>query len=149
LPSTNEIIRMIYGPFLNQHDVDVISESKISIFNNNTTNIGWEDYSEATGNFRTMGEDALKYSEIVIYNYEDSTFSTYLADQFTEQGIYTRTEGRDEILSNGDVFVESPQERTYYILNKEGVLYRKQFKTSNEQMVHIPNWMSIYENIDF
>ena len=34
-PSTDEIVRMIFGPFLNQHDVDIISDNEISVFNNN------------------------------------------------------------------------------------------------------------------
>ena len=33
--STNKIISHITGPFSNQHDVDIISDKEISIFNNN------------------------------------------------------------------------------------------------------------------
>ena len=34
-PSTNKIIKIIEGEFYNQHDVDIIDENKISIYNNN------------------------------------------------------------------------------------------------------------------
>ena len=34
-PSTNKIISSITGPFSNQHDIDIISDKEISIFNNN------------------------------------------------------------------------------------------------------------------
>ena len=37
-PSTNTIIKIISGPFSNQHDVDIINDKQISIFNNNTIN---------------------------------------------------------------------------------------------------------------
>merc|ERR1712093_251491 len=48
-PSTNKVINYITGPFAEQHDVDIISNSEISIFDNN--------------NFVVDNE----YSEIVIY----------------------------------------------------------------------------------
>ena len=34
-PSTNKVINYITGPFAQQHDVDIISDKEISIFNNN------------------------------------------------------------------------------------------------------------------
>ena len=49
-PSTNKVINYITGPFAQQHDVNVISDKEISIFNNN--------------NFFVDNE----YSEVVIYN---------------------------------------------------------------------------------
>ena len=55
-PSTNKVINYITGPFAHQHDVDIISDKEISIFNNN--------------NFLFDNE----YSEIIIYNFETKTF---------------------------------------------------------------------------
>ena len=49
-PSTNKIIYYLTGPFSQQHDVDIISDKEISIFNNN--------------NFVVDN----KYSEVIIYN---------------------------------------------------------------------------------
>ena len=34
-PSNNKIINYITGPFIKQHDVDIISDEEIMIFNNN------------------------------------------------------------------------------------------------------------------
>ena len=34
-PSSNQIIHKINGPFFNQHDVDILNDSEISIFDNN------------------------------------------------------------------------------------------------------------------
>ena len=34
-PSNNKILKIIEGEFLNQHDVDIINDSTISIYNNN------------------------------------------------------------------------------------------------------------------
>lgn len=35
-PTTNKIVKVIEGPFQSQHDIDIINDSTISIFNNNT-----------------------------------------------------------------------------------------------------------------
>ena len=59
-PSTNEILNYIIGPFAHQHDIDIVSDNEISIFNNN--------------NFLIDG----KYSEVLIYNFEDKNLRKYL-----------------------------------------------------------------------
>ncbi|MEL1227301.1 MAG: arylsulfotransferase family protein, partial [Candidatus Neomarinimicrobiota bacterium] len=38
-PSTNEIIWKGTGPFFNQHDVDIIDNHRISVFNNRSINV--------------------------------------------------------------------------------------------------------------
>ena len=38
-PSTNKVINYITGPFAAQHDVDIISDKEISIFNNNNVRV--------------------------------------------------------------------------------------------------------------
>ncbi len=43
-PSTNEVINFLTGPFSQQHDVDIISDKEISIFNNNNF-ISHNEYS--------------------------------------------------------------------------------------------------------
>ena len=62
-PSTNKVINYITGPFAMQHDVDIISDKEISIFNNN--------------NFLINNE----YSEILIYNFKTKKFRTLFNDQ--------------------------------------------------------------------
>ena len=54
-PSENRVINYIKGPFLRQHDVDIISDNEISIFNNNIS-------------------IHKKISEILIYNFENNSF---------------------------------------------------------------------------
>ena len=58
-PNTNKVINYITGPFAHQHDVDIISNKEISIFNNN--------------NFIVNN----KYSEVILYNFEKNSFKSY------------------------------------------------------------------------
>ena len=59
-PKTNKVINYIVGPFIQQHDVDIISDKEISIFNNNNSFINNQ------------------YSEVLIYNFETRVFKKYL-----------------------------------------------------------------------
>ena len=61
-----KLINYIKGPFNQQHDVDIISNKEISIFNNN--------------NFLINNE----YSEILIYNFETGLFSKMFNEQLKE-----------------------------------------------------------------
>lgn len=149
-PETNKIIHMINGPFLFQHDVDIISDHEIALFNNNTTTIGNFDYDVEEVKTENNKWDEMLYSEILVYNYNDSTFTTVFENAFKEEEIYTRTEGLYEFLSSGDVYVENHNDGELYIFNKHGeVLLKKQFATSVENLVHMPTWVKIYENIQF
>ena len=73
-PRTNKVINYLKGPFSMQHDVDIISEKEISIFNNN--------------NFITDNS----YSEILIYNFETKKFTKILENQLKKKTLkqYTR-----------------------------------------------------------
>jgi hypothetical protein len=149
-PRTNEIIHLLYGPFLNQHDVDIIADGQISIFNNNTT-----DLFLHTG-LREMDltnvdstEDLIGYSEILIYNFRNSTYTKCMNELLIKEKVFTPAEGLHEFLSNGDLFIENSGGFRIQIFNQEQILYRKQFHTDNQAYVHILNWTRLYENINF
>ena len=42
-PSTNKVLRVINGPFISQHDVDILNDSTISVFNNNRVRVPVEN----------------------------------------------------------------------------------------------------------
>ncbi|MDN5217191.1 arylsulfotransferase family protein [Fulvivirgaceae bacterium BMA12] len=144
-PSTNQVIRLIYGPFINQHDVDIISDEEISIFNNNYMLEGFEK-PEATfeGGIRSLAA-----SEILIYNFSDSTFRPHLNSFLEAERVKTYTQGLHEILSNGDTFVEAQNFGKLYLLNETGFVMKKEFQTSKKNYVHRPTWIRLYETLDF
>lgn len=148
-PSKNKVIRIINGPFLNQHDVDIISENEISLFDNNVISFGTENPDTILIN--TMSNDPIEFfpSYIVKYNFITEKYSLFSPNIFEAEKITTLTQGLHEFLSNGDVFVESQNEGKIYILNEKEIKLKKYFKTNIEGMVHQPHWIRIYENIDF
>jgi hypothetical protein len=150
-PSTNRILRVISGPFFNQHDVDILSDSTISLFNNN---VSYGSITNATNNsiseLRPLPNPEFnKTSNVLKYNFSDSTYTTIYLDQFISNEILTQTDGLHHILSNGDMFVESQNKGKVYIFNEKEVLLKEYFNPITDGYVEPPNWVRIYENISF
>ena len=64
-PSTNEIVWSGTGPFFRQHDVDILDEQSISIFNNNA-----KDF--------VNGEVVDGHNEVIIYDFKNDKYDYYL-----------------------------------------------------------------------
>ena len=92
-PSTNLIIWKGTGPFFHQHDVDILNDHKISIFNNNAKR--FVEGTPVDGN-----------NEVIIYDFKTKQYSYYLNKSLTKDDVRTVTQGRSNILSNGDLFLE-------------------------------------------
>ncbi len=101
-PSTNEVINFITGPFNQQHDVDIISDKEISIFNNN--------------NFLINNE----YSEVLIYNFETESFSKMFNKQLLIEEFKTKTQGLSHIFEDGSLLVEEQNFGRIILFNKDG-----------------------------
>lgn len=149
-PESNKILRIISGPFLAQHDVDIISENKISIFNNNRTGTKGETRSKEEINDYKATKLSLKSSNIVVYNFADTTFTTPSLHVFEKEKIYTSIQGTHTFLENGDLFIESTQSGKIYILRNNKVILKKYANRKNDKgTTEYPHWMRIYENINF
>ena len=101
-PSTNKVINYITGPFAQQHDVDIISDKEISIFNNN--------------NFFVDNE----HSEVVIYNFETKKFRTLFNDQLQKNNFKTSGEGLSHIFNDGALMVEEQYHGRIILFNNQG-----------------------------
>lgn len=101
-PSTNKIINYIVGPFDTIHDVDIISDSKISIFHN-------KNYL-----------DGNEYSELLVYNFKTKKFSKKLEKQFKEDKIKTITQGLSQTLKDGSVLIEEQNHGRIILYNNNG-----------------------------
>lgn len=101
-PATNKILKLINGPFSMQHDVKVISENEISIFNNN--------------NFLFDNN----YSEVVIYNFETNIFRKVFNEQLQKENFKTYLSGKSQILSDGSLFVEEARHGRIILFDNRG-----------------------------
>ena len=77
-PLINKIIWKGTGPFFHQHDVDILNNHKISIFNNNSKNFEGGDVVD--GN-----------NEVIIYDFKTNQYSTYLKESLIKLDVRTKT----------------------------------------------------------
>ena len=101
-PSTNKVINYITGPFAQQHDVDIISDKEISIFNNN--------------NFFVNN----KHSEVVVYNFEAKTFKKLFNDQLQKENLKTITQGLSHTFKDGSLMIEEQNHGRIILFNNKG-----------------------------
>mgnify|MGYP002213454199 CR=1 FL=1 len=129
-PSTNEIIWNGTGPFFLQHDVDILDDHRISIFNNNAKHF-------------VEGDIVDGHNEVIIYDFKTKEYYSYLKDSLMENDVKTITQGRSEVLPNGDLFIEeSNYGRTLYF-NADGSLRWTHVNRAKDGNVYRVGWSRI------
>ena len=129
-PSTNEIVWKGTGPFFHLHDVDILDKNRISIFNNNS-----KDF--------VNGDVVDGHNEVIIYDFKTNEYSSYLKDSLIENDVRTITNGRSEILTNGDLFVEETIYGRTLFFNKDGSLRWTHVNRASNQKVYRVGWSRI------
>ena len=132
-PSTNKVIWKGTGPFFHQHDVDILNDYKISIFNNNSKDFVDDDVVDG-------------HNEVIIYDFKKKEYSSYLSDSLIKNDVRTITEGRSQILPNGALFVEeSNYGRTLYF-NSDGSLRWTHLNRAENGKTYKVRWSRIIYN---
>ena len=108
-PSTNKIIWKGSGPFFKQHDVDILNEYVISVFDNNVKRFA-------------SGIKVDGHNKIVTYNFKTNQYSNYHSESLRKSDVRTITQGRSQILPNGDLFLEETDYGRTLYFNSDGSL---------------------------
>ena len=142
-PATNELVNLLEGPFINQHDVDILNDSTLIIFNNNT-------YVDKTRNSRKPHKDKERtvyagdfYSNIVRYNFKTDRYSFVGDSIFRAHKIFTTNEGLMECIAPDTYFVEEQNPGLLWVIRENDVIYKNVFKSQYEGYHHLPNWTRI------
>ena len=106
-PSTNEIIWLKSHPWLNQHDADFVDKNKILVFGNDVI----RDVSDKFHEYYLTDEKLFfnkkrQTNNAYIYDFELDTITTPFQKLFESNSIRTLTEGRCDLLENGDLYIE-------------------------------------------
>ena len=127
-PSTNKVIRYIEGPFSWKHDVDIISNKEISIFNNNNTAI------------------KEKNSEILIYNFETKKYSKKFNKQLKKTNFKTDSQGVSSILKDNSLFVEEQNHGRLILFNGNGEKEWEFINKDSNGNIYFISWSRIIED---
>ena len=106
-PDTNDVIWVGVGHTNSQHDIDIIDNNTISMFNNNYKSLVYGSVVE--GN-----------NEVVLYDFEKKEYSSYLSESLVREDVRTPTGGRSEIISNGDLFIDEEEYGRLIYFSKDG-----------------------------
>ncbi len=131
-PSNNEVINYIKGPFYSQHDVDIISDKEISIFNNNNSFINENEYSE-----------------VLIYNFETKKFKKKFNQSLISDNFKTQSQGLSEILKDGSMLVEEQNYGRLIFYNKYGDKEWEYVNKDKNGDIFYISWSRVIEDIQF
>ncbi len=132
-PSTNKVIWKGTGLFFHQHDVDILNNHTISVFNNNS-----KDF---------LGGDVVDgHNEVIIYDFKMNGYSSYLRDSLIKNDIRTVTEGSSQILQNGDLFVEETNYGRTLYFNADGTLRWTYLNRAENNKPYRIGWSRILYN---
>jgi hypothetical protein len=116
-PSTNEVLWVGDGPWLNQHDVDIIDSTRISIFGNDNL----RDFGR---NFGRRPWSLADNSDLYVYNFATALISTPYSSVFAEAGIRTVTEGKAQIQPDGLLFVDETETGRHLLIDSVGIRWQ-------------------------
>ena len=98
-PSSDEVVWIASGPWMHQHDVNVVGPHEISVFSNNAAWLGPGRRREVLG-----------ANEVHLHDLVSGATRSPWRDALRRHDVRTATQGRATVLAGGDVFVE---ETTY------------------------------------
>ena len=134
-PSTNKILWLQTGPWLNQHDVNFIGDSRISIFGNNI--IRNKNYDFIDG-----------HNEVYIFDFKTNELKTPYTGFLKNAKVKTMTGGRSEVLPNGDIFIEETDFGRMLRGNTTTILWQY-VERVDERSAAILGWSRIMSPVEF
>ena len=133
-PSTDKVVNMLRSPFLSQqHDVDIINDNTIYIFNNNRYTI-------------PTGYKLFENSKIISYNFKTQKYSEEYESATSDNEIKTDFGGLFQLLDNGNFMIEEQEHGRLLIFNKEEELIWEFVNKSKKNKVYALRWSRIIKD---
>lgn len=95
-PSTGRVLWKQVGPWSMQHDVAIMDDHRISVFDNN-----WR--------FAAPEGEVDGVNRVPVYDFSTGQVSYPYATALQKHGIATRAQGRQQIMPNGDILIEETE----------------------------------------
>ena len=127
-PSGDEIVWLASGPWLHQHDVNVVGPAEISVFSNNTARLGH-------GGWEVLGAN-----EVHLHDLASGATRSPWREALRRHDVRTATEGRGTVLANGDVFVEETDYGRALRVSADGTLRWSYVNRAGDGQVYRLAW---------
>ena len=118
-PTTNQIIWLKKGPWLNQHDPDFLDGCFVSVFGNDVLD-PYKNFNDERIPFEER-HFINKNNQLYIVNIKNDSVTTPYNDLFVKAKIKTPTAGQATIFNDSLIFIESTDESKIIMGNKNEV----------------------------
>jgi len=108
-PSTDEIVWIKEGPWLSQHDVDILDDHRIAVYDNRTEDRGLGEYVET-------------HSDILVYDFATDQVTTLLGDAMAKAEIKTLYAGLYTALPGGYSLIEDVTSARLVVIGPDGAV---------------------------
>lgn len=126
-PSTNKVLWVKQGPWVNQHDVNVLDDHRISVFSNNR-------YDHA----KTSHVNG--FSDVMIYDFATGATTSPYAQSLRDLDVRTPFEGRAEVQPDGDVIVEETEGGRTLRLRQDGTVEWRHVNRGSDGRLYLVSW---------
>ena len=82
-------------------------------------------------------------NEVVIYDFKTDSYSKYFNESLEQYDVRTHTEGRSQILDNGDLFIEEANYGRLLYFNKDASVQWQYVNRADNRNVYYLNWTRI------
>ncbi len=126
-PSENRIVWLKQGPWSNQHDVDIVDEHRIAIFNNNRINRLNRHYVAGS-------------NEVLVYDFATDQVTSPFGSAMIALDIRSVSEGRSQILTNGNIFIEESNFGRTLMLDPSGDVKWSHVNRATDGDIYLVSW---------
>lgn len=126
-PSTNRIIWSKAGPWMAQHDVDILDDHRIMIFNNNAYDAG-------------RGGRVQGHAQLMIYDFDSASVSLLHDATMARESVVTQSEGLADLAPSGHVMLEQENDGRLLILGPDGRVFASFVNRAPDGRVYRLGW---------
>ena len=126
-PATDEIIWMKRGPWWSQHDVDIVDDTRIAIFNNNVRETGRGRTNDGTAN-------------VLIYDFATDSVSSPYQETLEELVVDAESNGLYDFTKSGHIIIEDDLAGRLIILGPEGEVAHQYLNRAEDGIRYRMSW---------
>jgi hypothetical protein len=127
-PAENRVVWLKQWPWVNQHDVDVLDDHRISIFDNRKFNYR---------NFRSKVEP---FNDVKVYDFATDTVTSPWQEAMAKLDLRTIDMGRQEVLDDDTVIVEETNFARLVQLHRDASTDWQYINRASDGTAYMLNW---------
>lgn len=135
-PSENRVVWLKQWPWVNQHDVDVLDDHRISIFDNRKFN------------FRDHRSKVVPFNDVKIYDFATDTVSSPWQEAMAKLELRTVDMGRQEVIDADTVFVEESNFGRLVQLHRDAGVDWQYLNRSGDGTAYLLNWTRLLDRAE-